>query len=342
MKLYDLLLQNWPFLYKPLITKINTGLINESYLVQDKDNKYILQKVNKIFGVKSNIDIYNFTEFLSKKNFLVPQIINTKIGELFSLEDNDCYRLLTYLEGDNFDFLNDINMLYSAGNLIGKFHDLLKDFSYDYLFTRPDAHNTKKHLELFLNAINDFKSHKNHRIVKEHYDKILLEYKKIPDLTFLPMRHCHGDLKINNILFKAHKANALLDLDTIGKLNVAIELGDALRSWCNIAGEDSAIAKFSIEYFEAAMRGYAGYARKFLLVEEIESLVSGLKLISLELSMRFLRDSLEEKYFNYNANKFESRSHHNLIRGLGQWNLYLQIKDQENKLNEIIKKLLNE
>ena len=48
---------------------------------------------------------------------------------------------------------------------------------------------------------------------------------------------------------------------------IALELGDALRSWCNPATEDASDARFVPAYFESAVAGYAEGQRGYYLVQ---------------------------------------------------------------------------
>lgn len=49
------------------------------------------------------------------------------------------------------------------------------------------------------------------------------------------------------------------------------------------------------------------------------------RLLAIELAMRFLKDYFEDSYFGWNAEKFVSRSEHNLVRARGQMGLYRQL-----------------
>ena len=99
---------------------------------------------------------------------------------------------------------------------------------------------------------------------------------------------------------------------------LAHELGDALRSWCNPAGEDATEVRFDLELARAALHGWAEEARALLQPGEAESLAVGVHTIALELAARFLADALNESYFGWDEARYASRSAHNLVRGKGQ------------------------
>jgi hemin uptake protein HemP len=79
-----------------------------------------------------------------------------------------------------------------------------------------------------------------------------------------PERVVHGDPKISNLVYAEEAAQAIcmLDLDTVGRMALPFELGDAFRSWCNAATEDDPRGSFSAELFAAAVDGLREAARR--------------------------------------------------------------------------------
>jgi hypothetical protein len=49
---------------------------------------------------------------------------------------------------------------------------------------------------------------------------------------------------------------ALIDLDTLSRMPITVELGDALRSWCQPGGEESQ-TPLELEFFAASVQGWA-------------------------------------------------------------------------------------
>ena len=169
-------------------------------------------------------------------------------------------------------------------------------------------------------------------------DEIVSLASRLIPLPTEPQRIIHGDLKISNLLFSEDltEALALLDLDTMARSTLPIELGDALRSWCNPGGEDVGAVTFEAEYFRAALEGYAKEARGFLTQDERDALVLGALTISLELSARFCADALNESYFGWDKTRFASRSEHNLVRAQSQLLLARSIDDQRGVLESLV------
>ena len=138
----------------------------------------------------------------------------------------------------------------------------------------------------------------------------------------------HSMTRFNNIMFAGRqppddaRAICLIDLDTVGPLSLAFELGDAWRSWCNRAGEDDVNAVFDLEILDASLRGYIAGLGRALSDDERRALLLGVEWISLELAARFAGDALFESYFGWDPARFAGRGEHNLVRARGQWSLH--------------------
>jgi Ser/Thr protein kinase RdoA (MazF antagonist) len=135
-----------------------------------------------------------------------------------------------------------------------------------------------------------------------------------------PLRVVHGDPKASNVLFAPDRSRALclVDLDTLSRMRLPLELGDAFRSWCNPGGEDQQRASFSLELFAAAVEGYAGSAGDLPTPAERAALVAATETIYVELAARFCTDALEESYFAWDPARYPSRSEHNRVRAESQ------------------------
>ena len=113
-------------------------------------------------------------------------------------------------------------------------------------------------------------------------------------------------------MFNDALAVGMIDLDTCNRHTVLVDLGDAIRSWCRDGYEDE-VQQFHLDRFEAILRGYAKSACP-LSDDEVEYLWMAGPMITLELASRFARDVMEDSYFAYNSEIYESRRAHNLAR----------------------------
>ncbi len=320
------ILKAWQRLEPELVEPIPVGLINQTYRVKTPNGLYVLQKLHPIFAPEVNADILAVTDYLASKGFITPRLIKTDSGDLWALEDSQCWRMLSYIEGHTFEQIKNPDLAYSGGQLVGRFHKALFDFKYDYQSVRSNVHNTPVYLERLERNLAQNPNHPFFERVSRISHKLIKDARAIPDLWKLPARHSHGDLKISNLIFNSkQEAICLIDLDTLGKMPWAIEMGDAFRSWCNQNGENQSNSLFDQPIYEATLAGYQEQAWKCWTKPEKDSLLQGIKLIPLELCARFLIDIFEDHYWKWDSERFETRAEHNWIRAQSQWTLYEDI-----------------
>jgi len=310
------------------ISRIPTGLINETYLVEAKRGKFILQKLNPIFKKEANFDLDAVSKHLENKGMLAQRILPITDGKLFLEHGEEVWRLLSFIPGKVFTKAISPDIVYEAGKILGKFHLAVSDLDYKFRHARTAHHATEAFFAKFKAiaasvADPDFK-----RLAAPVFDiqKFYLPLNLRKNIT-------HGDPKISNIIFDetAHnifKAKALIDLDDCGKEhNVLIELGDAFRSWCGFE-EDDKNNNFDLQKFKAGLEGYFDGSRNFLKSEELELLPRAIKLITLELATRFLIDYVEDSYFGWDSVRYASRKAHNLARAQGQLALFSDLEEK--------------
>jgi Ser/Thr protein kinase RdoA (MazF antagonist) len=153
----------------------------------------------------------------------------------------------------------------------------------------------------------------------------------------MPDRIVHGDPKISNVMFSAEadRALCLIDLDTLARMPIALELGDALRSWCNPATEDAPEARFVPAFYAAAVEGYAAAARHLLRRDEWAAIADGTLTITVELAARFCADALRERYFRWDERRYESSSAHNQARTRAQLAIAATLREELPALREL-------
>lgn len=323
-------LKYWQHLKPKSAKLISTGFINQTYRIELEKGLAILQRLHPVFSPKVNLDILAITDFLASKGFVMPKLVKTDEGELWVIDNNQCWRMLTFMEGHTFDEIQETDAAYSAGQLVGRFHRALLNFKYDYQSVRENLHHTENYLRRLEHNLRANTQHTFYEHVSPIANQILEEARKLPNLWELPLRHCHGDLKISNLMFNSkEEAYCLIDLDTLGKMPWPIEMGDAFRSWCNPNGENQANSVFNLDIYKAALEGYQSQVWKYWKKEERDMLPVAIKLIPLELCARFLIDIFEDQYWNWDPDRFKSRAEHNWLRAQSQWSLF---EDIERKL----------
>lgn len=298
-----------------------SGHINASWYARDAENRaLVLQRLNPIFAAEVNRDIDVVTRHLLAKGVLVPEIAPTQGGELWHVDSDEVWRVLTRIEGVGHEATGNSARAREAGRVLAEFHRGVADLDYAFKNERLGVHDTPKHLRALAQALQDLEEHDEHARVAAIGAEIAALGAKLPPLPDMPDRIVHGDPKITNILFEpsTDRALCLIDLDTLAHMPVVLELGDALRSWCNPASEEAADATFSMELFAAAIAGYAEHARGWLTSEEWQSIPAGTLTIAVELAARFAADALTESYFGWDSSRYERSSHHNQARARAQ------------------------
>jgi Ser/Thr protein kinase RdoA (MazF antagonist) len=157
----------------------------------------------------------------------------------------------------------------------------------------------------------------------------------------LRLRPIHGDPKINNFLIddQTGQAVSLIDLDTVKPGLVHYDIGDCLRSCCNVLGEETTqfdAVWFDLDLCRAILEGYLSVAAGFLDAQDVAYLYECMRLITFELGLRFFTDYLEgDVYF-----KVKHRQH-NLHRALVQFKLTQSIEAQEDDIRAIVAGMSN-
>ena len=319
------------------VKPLGSGLINTTYKVITERDIFVLQKLHPVFDERVVEDAWVISEHVLRKGVPTPRFIRTKDGELCYKEEGKFWRMMTYIEGRSFERVPEAKYAFQAGKLVGELHRALRDLDYKFKFIFEGFHDTPRILNELVLIAEGEKDKAKHEGVRENLDFLKETLPPLFLSSSLPQRIIHGDLKISNIMFSPKgKAVGIIDLDTLMHSTLPVELGDAFRSWCTVE-EGGSEACFDTAIFEAGMRGYHSSGFK-IQPEEKEYIVQGIKLITLELAARFLKDFFEDAYFNWDAKRYSSRAEHNLARTKRQIAIYKDICGKEDEIENIVKK----
>ncbi len=340
----------------------NTGNINRTFIATYKDGskkkQYIIQKINTTvfkepYKLMKNIE--NITSWIEKRlkfkgdsihGFL--KVIPTKDKKILavSLDDSgekEYYRAYNYIENSiSYDVSTDKKVVYNTGKAFGNFQKLLINYPINTIEeTIKDFHNTPKRYQSFLNDISldvcdrvDAVSKEIIFVIKnsECMSTIIDLMKK----NRIPTRVTHNDTKISNVMMNKDTGDYLtvIDLDTVMLGSSLFDYGDGVRSTASNSSEDELdLDKVYLnnELFEAYTDGYLSEMGQYLTEEEVCNMGESIKIITLELGLRFLDDYINgDTYFKNNYDN------HNLDKPINQFKLFMDINDKMSYINEYI------
>jgi len=289
-------------------SSISNGLINDTYLVEKNEEPlYILQRINtNVFSnVKSlihNIDL--ILPLLHGSDYKEIVLAKTESGKSFYKTNTDeIWRLMTFIKDSQvFNTTTNPDIAYESGKIIGLFHEKTKGFNVELLEdTLPKFHNLNYRYDQFKTAFVNAKTN-NIQTAQKAIDFVNNNISKLLEINFkdLPVKVCHNDTKLNNILFsQENKALCLIDLDTIMQGAFLYDFGDAVRTIVNAAPEDETSLErinFDINLFDAFVKGLKKH-KNILNKKEIELLSLGPVLMPFLHGIRALTDYLENNRY---------------------------------------------
>jgi Ser/Thr protein kinase RdoA (MazF antagonist) len=304
------------------VERLQAGLIQQTWRLRTHTGIYICQKLHAVFDEGVTADGQAISTYLRSQGFSTPRYLTTQTGSLHLHWQDQLWRVMESLPGCSHQTAPQPWYLEQAGYAVGQLHQLLSTFEYEFQFQIPHFHDTV--------AIWQTLQDQPVTPAVESEARFLLE--TVPQLFLpsdLPRHIIHGDLKFNNFLFGPEGSFVgLVDLDTFMWHSLYVELADALRSWATVGRQ------FSVEAWQISLSGYgrSGYLRNL----KPGLILQGLKLITLELSMRFLNDYFEDRYFDWEPTRYPSRQAHNLDRCRKQIAVYQDILRQEDQLQTML------
>lgn len=287
--------------------RISNGLINDTFLVRAGSiSSYILQKINT--SVFKNVDglvnnLSSVLPVLQDAEYAAINLIQTKKGAPVLQHQKEVWRLMTYIpESQVFNTTKDVHIAFETGKILGLFHDLVKHVDpKDIEITIQNFHHLAYRYAQFLEAFE--RATADHlRTAQPEIDFVKRNMTDLLSIEFdeLPIRICHNDTKLNNVLFsRDKKALCLIDLDTLMPGYFLYDFGDAIRTIANPAAEDErdlSLIGFDPLMFTAFLRGIQKSGSKFTKAER-DSMHLGAVLMPFLHGLRALTDYLENNRY---------------------------------------------
>lgn len=296
-----------------------SGHINSTFQVRtDAGRRYILQKVNTaVFPDPEALmrNIILVTDHLRKKDPDPRHVLNLVPvytgGYSLDLGAEGFWRMYDFISGgvclDRAETPEDFRL---SGKAFGDFQRQMADFPAEKLSeVIPGFHDTPKRFEALHRAIGENRAGRadsalreiDFYLSREEGAALLMNMQRAGEL---PLRVTHNDTKLNNVMLdeKTREPLCVLDLDTVMPGLAAADFGDSIRFGACTAAEDEPEedrVHLDMELYEAYARGFLGACGASLTENELETLVDGARLITLEIGARFLTDYLDgDIYFH--------------------------------------------
>jgi Ser/Thr protein kinase RdoA (MazF antagonist) len=335
-----------------LVEPLGEGLINQTWLVSPAaSRRFVLQRINaRVFPhperIAANLRRIQTQVRRGRSGFAEhwPDLIAPRAGgDALVDAEGGHWRALRYIEDSRvLERIATERQALEVGRVLGAFHAALAEVGSASLDDPlPDFHIAPGYLA-HLDTVRTAAAGLDDPAVRQALDFVEARRDFVPVLERakaagrLGPRVIHGDPKLANILFdrEGERALTLIDLDTVKPGLVHYDIGDCLRSCCNRSGEspeDPGATHFDLALCEAILRGYLSAAGHMLTAEDREHLYDAIRLIPLELGVRFLADHLAgDVYF-----RTESRGQ-NLYRARVQFRLVECIEEDEAAIRRIV------
>lgn len=290
--------------------EIGQGYINKTFCVtHPSEPSYILQRINKevfpeIPAIMENIE--SALEYLRGEDYESIRLIKTKKNKtLLITEKGEYWRLMTAIE-NSIAFTNTKKgiVAFEAAKILAKFHALLQNAPPEkFKVVLPNFLDLEYRSSQFYQALEGAEKETLSKAKNAiHKAKKTLQFLQEKDPGDLPIRVCHNDTKLSNILFDkdSQKALCLIDLDTIMPGRFYYDFGDAIRTLVNSSPEDERDLRkihFDKKQFARCLDGMKEL-RSILQEEEINSLAYGVVYMPFLHGLRALTDYLmKNKYY---------------------------------------------
>ncbi len=339
------------------------GIINKTYVISfdncGKEEKYTLQNINTYVFKNPYELMKNISAVTSHiHNAIIQKGLDPqrRVLSFLAASDGNCcckdenanfWRLYHYIDGVyTLNTIDKPSVFEACGRAFGEFQNLLSDFDGQSLYeTIENFHNTKIRLEQLKDALKtdavgkakDIQAEIEFIISRESDCKKLAE---LTDAGLLPIRVTHNDTKLNNVLFdnETDEGICIIDLDTVMPGLSLYDFGDSVRFGANKVIEDepdTSKVGIDLNLYESYTKGYLSSCADKLNDLEKDLLPFSVKVLALELGIRFLTDYLNgDLYFKI------THPMHNLERCRNQLALSRDIEINMDKMKEITQKYI--
>ena len=296
------------------------GHINDSFLVSNDGNEYVLQRVNRFVFHRAGEVMDNITRvsrFVASSSLVqLASLVPVKSGADYAWVNDDVWRLWRRLPGRTLQRLETRRQAQSVASAYGRFQVALAG-----LPGEPWADP----IEGFFRLPYYVGQYESVRQKKNEWDAEIDSL--LPLVERFSKRDCyiHGDCKVNNVLLDTDdEVTAVLDLDTVMYGHWAWDFGDLARSACSRGGE------FDLDLFAGVLDGFAPSFAMRGAEPDVDDLFQAPCYVAGILALRFLTDHLQgDLYFKV------LRRGDNLLRAQEQFKLLDSMRRNNHEMKRL-------
>lgn len=326
-------------------TPLGNGHINRTFQVKDKERCLVVQQINTAVFPEPHVLVNNANEVATHL-----QSAGSPVRVARHLPDNEGrylhgagqdIRVLEFIPGSrSIEVIESPAQAKLAAQAFAAFSRGLSDLDVTRLKTViPDFHSPRTRFRQFQQALQSDGAGRVRECRPEieralGFEPRTRRWQVLADS--LPLRICHNDCKINNVLFDGEGAStlAVIDLDTCMPGRLMTDFGDLVRSCASPEAEDSTrLGRVTARpgIVAALLDGYLEGMGESLTVTERDSLLPGAMMVCFIQGLRFLTDFIAgDTYFG------AAHPQHNLERARNQFQLYDSLVNQQDKLAQLI------
>jgi Ser/Thr protein kinase RdoA (MazF antagonist) len=309
--------------------RLGGGEINQNFCVEaDGGDKRVVQEVNAVVFKPHELakDFESVSSHLSLQGWEAPHLIRGLDGKIHQKDlSGGLWRSMSFIESDakpNTDMSNQAVMK-KCGSMLARWHVSIALLDYEPQHKIEHFHDTKHYADTLEALIYKMPNEET----QDFSSAVLASYNGLPELPDYGDQLLHGDPRTDNMLFRDGEPFTFIDLDTVMRGPVWIDLGDMLRS----LGEN-AIKKggeVPVDIIEVVAESYRQEAHPEAGMKEFRGWAfAAMKLITSELTMRFLNDIVEDRYFAWDKDNFASRADYVYDRAKTQWKITESLERQ--------------
>ncbi len=316
------------------VRPLHRGRVNLSFVVDAAQGRFVLQRLNPLLARDGAVteNLARVGHCLLRQGVPAPWLVHANDGQPW-VEADGHWRLLSWVEGRPLKAPSPEAAARALG-FLGRFHRALAQCELELLPGPLGEHALQEPFgpEKWQGLAEDFAGDPKLAEVRDDLERGAELAAGLPGLEDGTQAVLHGDPKLDNFLFDDQgEVTALVDLDTVKRGPVILDVADALRSWAGRRDQDDRV-ELDQETFWA---GAAGYAAAGLEPDGgWQGLPDAVAGVALNLAWRYLRDYFQESYFAWDQARYPSLARQNLARGRGMLQLAGQVLARRDELLE--------